>query len=96
MNLEQPEVLVVRGTAVSQEFIDNNESLQLIVRAGNEIENIDFAHCSTKGIYVANTPGKNSNAVAELTMGLMLSIDRRIACGVNKLRAGEWDREMQF
>ena len=55
MNEEQPEVLVVRATNVTQEYIDNNESLQLIIRAGTEIDNIDSAHCSTKGIYVANT-----------------------------------------
>jgi len=52
------------------------------VRAGAGFDTIDVAHCSKLGIYVANCPGKNSAAVAELTMGLILSIDRRIAEGV--------------
>jgi len=52
------------------------------MRAGAGVDTIDVAHCSKQGIFITNCPGKNSHAVAELTMGLMLSIDRRIAEGV--------------
>lgn len=58
----------------------------MVVRAGAGYDTIDYLHCSRKGIYVANCPGKNSHAVAELVMGLMLSIDRRIAEGVQLLK----------
>ena len=91
---EQPEVLVVRSTKVPAEVIDANKQLQLVVRAGAGYDTIDFNYCSTKGIYVANCPGKNANAVAELTMGLILSIDRRMAEGINMLKAGQWNKGM--
>ena len=75
----QPEVLVVRSTLVDQAIVDAADNLQLIVRAGAGYDTIDHNHCSRRGIYVANCPGMNANAVSELTMGLILSIDRRIA-----------------
>lgn len=64
------------------------------MRAGAGYDTIDFDYCSKKGIYVANCPGKNANAVSELTMGLILSIDRRIAEGVNMLKQGTWNKGM--
>ncbi len=64
------------------------------MRAGAGYDTIDFNYCSTKGIYVANCPGKNANAVSELAMGLILCIDRRIAEGVNMLKAGNWNKGM--
>ena len=75
METEKPDILVVRSTKVPADIIDSNSQLQLIVRAGAGYDTIDFVHASKKGIYVANCPGKNANAVAELTVGLMLSID---------------------
>ena len=66
----------------------------MVVRAGAGFDTIDFNYCSTKGIYVANCPGKNASAVAELTMGLILSIDRRIAEGVNMLKNNQWNKGM--
>ncbi len=60
------------------------------MRAGAGYDTIDVAHCSKQGVYVANCPGKNAHAVAELTFGLILSIDRRIAEGVQLLKEGQW------
>ena len=65
-----------------------------MVRAGAGYDTIDFNYCSTKGIYVANCPGKNANAVSELAMGLILMIDRRMAEGVNMLKSGNWNKGM--
>lgn len=79
---ENPEVLVVRSTKVPAGTIDQGKNLQLVVRAGAGYDTIDVSHCSKKGVYLANCPGKNAAAVAELAMGLILSIDRRIAEGV--------------
>lgn len=64
----------------------------MVVRAGAGYDTIDVAHCSKKGIYVTNCPGKNSHAVAELTLGLILAIDRRIPEGVQLLNEGKWDK----
>ena len=89
-----PEVLVVRSTKVPSAVVDATNNLQLIVRAGAGYDTIDFNYCSTKGIYVANCPGKNANAVSELAIGLMLAIDRRTAEGINMLKAGNWNKGM--
>ena len=48
---------------------------------------------SERGIYVANCPGKNAIAVAELAFGLMLALDRRIPDNVAELRAGHWNKK---
>lgn len=85
-------VLVVRSTKVTKETIDAADDLGLIVRAGSGVNTIDVDAASTRGIYVANCPGKNSIAVAELTIGLMLAIDRRIPDNVALLRAGKWNK----
>lgn len=74
--------------------MDSTNNLQLIVRAGAGYDTIDWNYCSTKGVYVANCPGKNAHAVSELAMGLILSIDRRIAEGVNMLKSGNWNKGM--
>jgi len=86
------DVLVVRSTLVTAEAIAASRSLSLIVRAGAGFNNIDVAAASARGIYVCNTPGRNAVAVAELTMGLMLSLDRHIADAAADLRRGTWDK----
>lgn len=94
METEKPDVLVVRSTKVPAEIIDCNSSLQLIVRAGAGYDTIDFVHASRKGVYVANCPGKNAHAVAELAIALILSIDRRTAEGNALLKEGKWNKGM--
>jgi D-3-phosphoglycerate dehydrogenase / 2-oxoglutarate reductase len=81
-----PQVLVVRSTKVTAADVDADPKLQLVVRAGAGYDTIDVAYCAKQGVYVANCPGKNSHAVAELTMGFILSIDRRMPEGVQLLR----------
>ncbi|MDX1590529.1 MAG: phosphoglycerate dehydrogenase [Balneolaceae bacterium] len=90
--LDDIQVLIVRSTVVSKECIDNSPDLSLIVRAGAGVNNIDMAAASHKGIYVANCPGKNAIAVAELTMGLILSLDRSIPDNVSDFRKGVWNK----
>jgi D-3-phosphoglycerate dehydrogenase / 2-oxoglutarate reductase len=85
-------VLVVRSTQVTEAMLDAGP-LALIVRAGAGVNTIDVAGASKRGIYVSNCPGKNAVAVAELAMGLILSLDRRIPDGVADLRAGKWDKK---
>ncbi len=84
------EILCVRSTRVTAETIDRADSLVLIIRVGSGINTIDVEAASERGIYVANCPGKNSIAVAELTMGLLLAVDRRIPQATEALRKGQW------
>ena len=86
------EVLVVRSTKVTSAMLDAGR-LALIVRAGAGYNTIDVAGASKRGIYVANCPGKNAIAVAELTFGLILALDRRIPENVTELRAGKWNKK---
>ncbi len=88
----EAEVLVVRSTKVTEETIKAAAGLSLIVRAGAGTDNIDKAAASAAGIYVCNVPGKNAIAVAELTIGLLLAIDRNLADNVADLRQGVWDK----
>lgn len=87
-----PEVLVVRSTKVQAQQLAAGRSLALIVRAGAGVNTIDVAGAAARGIYVANCPGKNAVAVAELTMGLLLALDRHIPENVADLRAGRWNK----
>ncbi|MGD0177418.1 MAG: hydroxyacid dehydrogenase [Candidatus Bathyarchaeia archaeon] len=85
-------ILVVRGTKVGSDTIEKDVELELIVRAGAGTENIDLDAASAHGVYVTNCPDKNSAAVAELTFGLLLAVDRRIPEQDMALRARKWDK----
>jgi D-3-phosphoglycerate dehydrogenase len=87
-----PQILIVRGTRVSAAALKSGASLSLVIRAGAGIDTIDVPAASSLGVFVANCPGKNSIAVAELVMGLLLSCDRRIPDQVADLRAGKWNK----
>lgn len=86
------EVLIVRSTKVNATMLDAGR-LSLVVRAGAGTNTIDTAHASTRGIYIANCPGKNAIAVAELAFGLIISLDRRIPDNVQELKAGSWNKK---
>jgi D-3-phosphoglycerate dehydrogenase / 2-oxoglutarate reductase len=85
-------VLIVRGTEVSARAIESARALNLIIRAGSGVSNIDVHAASERGVYVANCPGKNASAVAELTMTLIGCLDRRVPDAVASLRAGRWEK----
>jgi D-3-phosphoglycerate dehydrogenase / 2-oxoglutarate reductase len=87
-----PHILIVRGTKVTAETLNAGTALTLVIRAGAGIDTIDVAAASSRGIFVSNCPGKNSIAVAELVMGLVLSCDRRIPEQVADLRQGKWSK----
>ena len=88
-----PSALIVRSTKVTAEHLDAGVGLELVVRAGAGVDTIDVAGASARGIYVANCPGKNASAVAELAFGLILALDRRIPDSVISARAGAWDKK---
>ena len=87
------DVLVVRSTEVTAATIDRSDNLGLIVRAGAGTNTIDCQAAADSGIYVCNVPGTNSVAVAELTLGLLLALDRHIPAAANDLRNGIWNKK---
>jgi D-3-phosphoglycerate dehydrogenase len=89
---KEVDILVVRSTVVNADTIMKSEHLNLIIRAGAGVNNINIAAANQKGIYVANCPGMNSIAVAELAMGLIISLDRRIPDNVADFRKGVWNK----
>jgi len=86
-------ILVVRGKQVTAETIKASSQLVLVLRAGAGVNTIDVKAASACGVFVANCPGKNSIAVAELVFGLLLAIDRRIPENVAALRAHNWNKK---
>jgi D-3-phosphoglycerate dehydrogenase / 2-oxoglutarate reductase len=90
--IKDVDILVVRSTVVSEETINQSNRLNLIIRAGAGVNNINIAAANQKGIYVANCPGMNSIAVAELAIGLMISLDRRIPDNVTDFRNSKWNK----
>ena len=87
------EILIVRSTKVTAEAIEAGASLSLIIRAGAGVNTIDLKKASERGVYVANCPGKNTDAVAELAIGLLIAADRRIPDALVDLRSGKWRKK---
>jgi len=85
-------ILIVRSKKVTKKTIDSARSLSLIVRAGAGVNTIDLDAASRSGTYVANCPGKNTDAVAELAIGLLIASDRGIADATQALRQGLWQK----
>lgn len=90
---EDVQILIVRSTKVTRETIERAKGLSLVLRAGAGYDTIDVGAASERGIYVANCPGKNAVAVAELTFGLLLALDRHVAAQTADLRAGRWNKK---
>lgn len=87
------EILVVRSTKVTAEAFAAAPRLGLVVRAGAGVNTIDIAAANRHGVFVTNCPGKNAIAVAELTLGLVLALDRRIPEAVAEMQRGRWNKK---
>jgi D-3-phosphoglycerate dehydrogenase len=88
------DILVVRSTKVTRTTFEAGHTLKLVIRAGAGVDTIDVEAATQKGVAVANCPGKNSDAVAELAMALLLALDRRIVDGANDLAKGQWNKKL--
>jgi len=85
------DILLVRSKPlVTAEVISKAEKLKIIARAGVGLDNIDVKVAEAKGIKVINTPEAPTRSVAELTIGLMLAVARKIAYSDRKMREGRW------
>ena len=86
---------VIAGTEkIDKEVIGKAADLKVISRCGTGMENVDITYAESNGIKVFNTPDGPVNAVAELTVGLVLSLLRNIPLSDRKLRGGVWDKHM--
>jgi D-3-phosphoglycerate dehydrogenase len=86
--------MVVRSrTKIRQDVIDAATNLKIIVRGGVGLDNIDVAYARDKGIAVRNTPKASSDSVAELTIGYLLALARRIPQATASMTAGEWKKK---
>ncbi len=74
--LKDVNALIVRSDIVDREVLEAAKELKIVVRAGAGFDNLDLASCTEKGIVAMNTPGQNSNAVAELAIGMMIFMSR--------------------
>jgi len=70
------DALIVRSDKVTKEVVSAAKNLKIVVRAGAGYDNLDLAACTERGIVAMNTPGQNSNAVAELAIGMMIYMAR--------------------
>lgn len=70
------DAMIIRSDKATKEVIEAGKNLKIIVRAGAGYDNIDLAAATAKGIVAMNTPGQNSNAVAELAAGMMVFMAR--------------------
>lgn len=87
------DILIVRGrTRVDRELLDRGERIRLVARAGVGLDNIDVEYAVSKGIKIVNAPVAPAPSVAELTIGLMISVARRIPVYVQAVKSGEWPK----
>jgi D-3-phosphoglycerate dehydrogenase len=85
------EALIVRSrTKVTKNLIEKASKLRVIGRAGVGLDNIDTEAAKNRGIKVVNTPDALTNAVAEFTIGLMISLARKITVADSSIRQGNW------
>ena len=84
------DALIIGAHAFRPEVMERCGNLKLICKHGAGLDNIDLPAAKAQGITVTNAPGTNSNAVADLTFGLMLSCARRISAAERGVRRGEW------
>jgi D-3-phosphoglycerate dehydrogenase len=92
-DLKDADALVVRSaTKVTREIIEASPKLRVIARAGTGVDNVDVPAATSRGIVVMNAPGANSLSVAELAMGLILSLARNIPAADASMKQSKWEK----
>ena len=93
-DLTDADAMVVRSaTKVTAALIDAAPRLRVIARAGTGVDNVDVPAASARGIVVMNAPGANSVSVAELAMGLILSMARHVPAADAAMKQGKWEKK---
>ena len=89
--IQDCDVLIVRSrTKVTREIIESGKHLKLIARAGSGLDNIDLKAAEERGIAVINTPEASADSVAELTIGLMVALARKMILADSSMKQGKW------
>jgi D-3-phosphoglycerate dehydrogenase len=92
--LADADALVVRSAVqVDDALMEHAPKLRVVGRAGVGVDNIDASAATRRGIVVMNTPGANAVAVAELTIGLMLALARKLPAANSTMHAGKWEKK---
>lgn len=92
--LKDADALVVRSAVqVDDALMEHAPKLRVIGRAGVGVDNIDADAATRRGVVVMNTPGANAVAVAELTIGLMLALARKLPAANSTMHAGKWEKK---
>ncbi len=92
--LKDADALVVRSAVqVDDALMEHAPKLRVIGRAGVGVDNIDAESATRRGVVVMNTPGANAVAVAELTLGLMIALARKLPAANSTMHAGKWDKK---
>ncbi len=85
--------LLVRGaTRVTADVIARSPDLRVVARAGTGVDNIDVAAAKQRGVAVLNTPAANAISVAELTLGMLLALERHLVAAASDMRQGRWEK----
>ncbi|MDU7338416.1 MAG: 2-hydroxyacid dehydrogenase [Clostridium sp.] len=91
-SLTDAECIIVRILKTPEAVIANNPDLKAVIRWGAGYDSVDIEAAGKHGVMVANTPGVNAYAVAELALGLMILLNRKIMGYSRNVQAGNWDR----
>ena len=94
--IRETDGIIVGLDQIDEEVLSHAPKLQVISKYGAGVNNIDLKSATERGIIVTNTPGVNSSAVAELTIGLMLDVARHISDSDRKMRQGQWGKYLGF
>ncbi len=88
----ESDAMIIAFDKISDEVIRAAPNLKVVAKHGAGVDNIDRAAATEKGIVVTSAPGANSDAVADLTIGLFLALARQIPFADSSVKAGEWPR----
>ena len=91
-NIGEYDAIIVGIEKITLSVVQSSKKLRIITKHGIGVDNIDVDAASAKGIVVTNAPGTNSDAVADLTFGLFLSLARSIPFADRSVKGGEWPR----
>ena len=86
-------MIIRSATKVTADLLEAAKKLKVIARAGTGLDNVDIPAATEKGVVVMNTPGQNSNAAAELAVGMLFALSRHVPRGTATLKAGQWEKK---
>jgi D-3-phosphoglycerate dehydrogenase len=89
---ENPEVVISGAEPITKRVLEAGPNLRMIMKHGVGVDNIDIQAATALGIMVANAPGTNTEAVADMTLAMMLALLRRVYDAVQSTKSGGWDR----